>query len=115
MIWYVQVITTVASRDDALKIAHVLVERRLAACVQIIGPITSTYWWKGKMEEAEEWQCLIKSRQDLFEALEEAIRGVHSYDVPEILAVPIAAGSKDYLTWLEGELAVPGQERLPGI
>ena len=115
MIWYIQVITTVASRADALRIAQDLVGKRLAGCVQIVGPITSTYWWQGQIEESEEWQCQIKSRQDLFEALEAAILDVHPYKVPEILATPIAAGGKDYLTWLEGELVAPGQDRLPGM
>ena len=101
---YVQVVTTTATQADAQAIANALVERRLAGCIQIIGPITSTYRWEGKIETAEEWLCVIKSRADLYEALEEAIRDVHPYDVPEILAVPVTAGSKDYLDWLNGEL-----------
>ena len=100
----IQVITTTETKASAQAIAHALVEKRLAACVQIIGPITSTYRWQGEIETAEEWMCLIKSRRDLYEALEEAIREVHPYDVPEILAVPVVAGSKDYLEWLNGEL-----------
>jgi periplasmic divalent cation tolerance protein len=112
---YIQVITTTASRDDALRMAHMLLERRLAGCVQIIGPITSTYRWQGRIEQTEEWQCLIKSRQDLFDVLEEEIQAGHPYEVPEILAVPVVEGSKDYLTWLQGELVLPGQNRLPGI
>jgi periplasmic divalent cation tolerance protein len=115
MTQYIQVMTTTTSRDDALRIAHMLVEKRLAACVQIAGPITSTYRWEGKIEQAEEWQCLIKSRQDLFDALADAIWAGHPYDVPEILAVPIVEGSRDYLVWMEGELILPGQDRLPGL
>jgi periplasmic divalent cation tolerance protein len=101
---YIQVSTTTASRDDALRIAQVLVEKRLAGCVQIIGPITSVYRWQGRIEQTEEWQCIIKSRQDLFDALADAIWAGHPYDVPEILAVPVIAGSKDYLAWLEEEI-----------
>ncbi|MBN1429338.1 MAG: divalent-cation tolerance protein CutA [Anaerolineae bacterium] len=115
MVWYIQVITTVSSQEAAHQIARVLVEKRLAGCVQIVGPITSTYWWQGEVEVSKEWQCLIKSRQDLFEEIEKAILDMHPYDVPEILATPVAAGNQDYLTWLEGELSVPGQNRLPGL
>jgi periplasmic divalent cation tolerance protein len=100
----IQVITTAGTKTDAQRIARAVVEKRLAGCVQIIGPITSTYWWQGEIETAEEWLCVIKSRQDLYERLEEAIREVHPYDVPEILAVPVIAGSKDYLRWLDSEL-----------
>jgi periplasmic divalent cation tolerance protein len=112
---YIQVITTTSSRDDALRMAHMLVERRLAGCVQVIGPITSMYRWHDRIEQAEEWQCLIKSRQDLFDVLAEEIRAGHPYEVPEILAVPVVEGSRDYLAWLQGELVLPGQDRLPGI
>jgi len=101
---HIQVLTTTETKADAQAIANTLISRRLAGCVQIIGPITSTYRWQGKIETAEEWLCVIKSRADLYEALEEAIRDVHPYDVPEILAVPVTAGSKDYLDWLDSEL-----------
>jgi periplasmic divalent cation tolerance protein len=68
--------------------------------VQVIGPITSTYRWNDGIETAEEWLCLIKSRQDLYGELEEGIRELHPYDVPEILAVPVLAGNLAYLDWL---------------
>jgi periplasmic divalent cation tolerance protein len=100
----IQVVTTTKTKSDAQAIARAVVEKRLAACVQVIGPITSTYWWQGEIETAEEWMCVIKSRRDLYERLEEAIREVHPYDVPEILAVPVIAGSKSYLEWLDNEL-----------
>jgi periplasmic divalent cation tolerance protein len=101
---YIQVVTTTETKADAQAIARALIEKRLAGCVQIIGPIKSTYWWQGEIETAEEWLCVIKSKQDLYEELEEAIREVHPYEVPEILAVPVIAGSKDYLRWLDDEL-----------
>jgi Uncharacterized protein involved in tolerance to divalent cations len=101
---YIQVITTTEKKEDAEKIAMTLVEKKLAACVQIAGPITSNYRWKGNIETAEEWQCVIKSRGDLYEEIERAIKSVHPYEVPEIIAVPIVAGSGDYLEWLQGEL-----------
>lgn len=104
---YIQVITTTATKGDAHKIARAVVEARLAGCVQIVGPISSVYRWAGQIEEADEWLCLVKSRADLFDALEQAIRAAHPYDVPEVLAVPVVAGSKSYLNWLGSELADP--------
>lgn len=96
--------TTTDSKEDATRIADVLVRRRLAGCVQVIGPITSTYWWNDAVETAEEWLCLIKTAGGRYEELERAIREVHSYDVPEILAMPVVAGNGDYLSWLTQEL-----------
>jgi periplasmic divalent cation tolerance protein len=103
----IQVLTTVGSEEDARAIARALVERRLAGCVQLIGPITSTYWWQGSVEDDTEWLCVIKSTADLYEALERAIQEVHPYEVPEILAVPVLKGSQGYLDWLRGELVKP--------
>ena len=110
MIEYIQVVTTTDKKDDAQKIATHLVEKRLAGCVQIIGPIVSTYWWRDKIETAEEWLCLIKSRKDMYQELERGILEVHPYEVPEILAMPVVAGSKSYLDWLNGELKVTSRE-----
>ena len=101
---YVQAVTTVARREDAEEMARALVEKRLAACVQIVGPVHSTYRWKGDVKTAREWLCLIKSRGDLYEKLERAILEMHSYETPEIIAVPITAGSKRYLEWLEEQV-----------
>ncbi len=101
---YLQVITTTEMPDDARRIARTLVEKRLAACAQVIGPLHSTYWWQDKVEEAQEYLCLIKTRRDRFEQVAAAIRAVHPYEVPEILAVPVAAGSRDYLAWLDAAI-----------
>jgi len=101
---YIQVFTTTDKREEAERIAKAIVERRLAGCVQILGPIRSTYWWKGKLETAEEWLLFIKSSEDLYERLEGAIKELHPYEVPEIIAMPIVAGSEDYLGWLRGEI-----------
>lgn len=101
---YVQVITTTARRDEAEKIAHALVDGRLAACVQIVGPIASVYRWQGKVETSEEWQCLIKTRRDVLERLAQALGQVHPYQVPEILALPVLWGSDDYLAWIDAEV-----------
>ena len=101
---YIQVTTTTETKEQAQKIAQHLVETRLAACVQITGPITSIYRWKGTVETANEWLCLIKTREELFEKVETTIKKMHSYETPEIIAVPIIKGSKEYLRWLDDEL-----------
>jgi len=98
---YVQVLTAVAYEEAAGRIAAVLVERQLAACVQVVGPITSRYRWEGKVEEAREWQCLVKTTRAAYARVEAAIREVHSYDEPEIIAMPIVAGSAGYLAWID--------------
>jgi len=97
----VQVLTTAGSEEEAGRIGELLVERRLAACVQVMGPIVSRYRWQGAVEEAREWQCLAKTTRAAYEAVEAAIREVHSYDEPEIIATPIVAGSAGYLAWVE--------------
>jgi periplasmic divalent cation tolerance protein len=98
-----QVATSVGSREEAERLAAPLVRERLAACVQTVGPIRSTYWWKGEVETAEEWLCLIKTTDARYPALEARIKALHSYDVPEITAVEIAQGSADYLGWIAAE------------
>jgi periplasmic divalent cation tolerance protein len=97
----VQVLTTVGSEEEAGRIGELLVERRLAACVQVVGPVVSRYRWQGAVEEAREWQCLAKTTRAAYEAVQAAIREVHSYDEPEIIATPIVAGSAGYLAWIE--------------
>jgi periplasmic divalent cation tolerance protein len=101
---FIQVLTTTQKQADAEKIAAALIERRLAGCVQIIGPITSTYRWKGRVEITKEWLCVIKSAKNLYRDLEQTIHEIHPYEIPEIVAMPILAGSKDYLKWLGREL-----------
>jgi periplasmic divalent cation tolerance protein len=101
---FIQVITTVENREDAERIAKAMVESRLAACAQVAGPITSTYWWKGRIEEATEWQCLLKTREDKFEVLERAILKIHPYEVPEIISMPLVQVSHAYREWLRQEL-----------
>jgi periplasmic divalent cation tolerance protein len=108
----IQVITTTATRDEADAIARTLAEERLAACVQVTGPITSTYRWQGAIESGEEWLCVIKTLRSHFELVERAIRQHHSYEVPEIVAFEIVAGSADYLAWLAGEVRGLGSERI---
>ena len=98
---YIQVVTTMETKEDARRVANEVVGKRLAACAQVIGPITSTYWWEGIVEESEEWLLVLKTQKGLYEALEEAIRDMHFYEVPEILAIPVVAGNPDYLDWLD--------------
>ena len=107
---FIQVTTTTEKREEAERIARSLVEARLAACVQIAGPITSVYRWKGRIETTGEWLCLIKSRREHYGAVERTIRSLHPYEIPEIVAVDLTAGSSDYLGWLQGELALPCEE-----
>ncbi len=104
---FIQVQTATEQREQAEAIARALVERRLAACVQVLGPIQSTYRWKGQIERAEEWLCLIKTTRKLFAAVEEAVVGLHPYETPEIIAVSIEQGSRCYLQWLAEETGNP--------
>jgi len=103
---YCQVITTVASRDAADLLGRGAVEARLAACAQVGGPITSTYWWQGVVESSEEWQVVFKTTTDRYAELEAHIRSHHSYQVPEILCLPVSAGNPSYLSWLAAETRV---------
>lgn len=99
----VQITTTTETPDQARKIADHLVDRRLAACVQLMGPIISTYRWQGSVERAEEFMCFIKTRRSLAAEVEAAIRSLHSYDNPEIVVTQIEGGSSDYLGWVTSE------------
>lgn len=101
---YIQILTTTEKKEDAEAIAYALVEKRLTACVQILGPITSIYHWKGKIEKSTEWQCLIKSNKKLFSEIEKTIKSIHPYEVPEIVAFSIEHGSENYMKWLEAEI-----------
>lgn len=95
------ILSTAASADEARKIARELVERRLAACVNIIPQIESIYRWQDKVESAQEWLLLIKTNGEQFPAVRDAICELHSYDVPECIALNIEDGSPEYLQWLD--------------
>ena len=97
---YIQVSTTTETKQAAQEIAAALVEQRLAACVQVSGPVESVYRWQDKVQQSQEWLCTAKTRASLFPQVEAAIRELHTYECPEIVAVPIADGSAAYLTWL---------------
>src|SRR5579863_8581390 len=94
------VLSTAGSEDEARKIAHYLVEHRLAACVNIVPQIESIYRWQGKIESSREWLLLIKSSSERFAAIRDAIGELHSYDLPECIALSIEEGSADYLQWI---------------
>jgi periplasmic divalent cation tolerance protein len=96
--------TAVGSEEEAERISAALIERRLAACVQVVGPIASRYRWKGKVEEAREWLCVAKTEAGRYGEVEAAIRELHSYEEPEVIATPIVAGSRGYLDWVSESL-----------
>jgi periplasmic divalent cation tolerance protein len=94
------VITTTETNEDAERLARLLVERELAACVQVLPQITSVYSWQGKLEQATESLLLIKTTRAAYPRLETAIKENHPYQTPEIIAMPVEAGSNGYLNWL---------------
>ncbi len=98
------VFVTVPNKETAEKIAKSLIEARLAACVNIVDGLKSVYWWQGKIEEDNELLLIIKTRIEVFEELVLKIRELHPYSVPEIIGLPIIAGSKDYIDWLRNEV-----------
>ena len=98
------VLTTCDSEKQATKLARHLVEKRLAACVNILPKARSIYHWKGKLEETAEQLLIVKTRRDLFGPLQAEIEKVHSYEVPEIIALPVVDGSEAYLGWIDSEL-----------
>jgi uncharacterized protein involved in tolerance to divalent cations len=104
---FVVVFVTVESRADGERIARSLVESRLAACVNVIGPIRSVYTWEGEVTVDDEHLLMIKSRGEAFAALEAHVRSVHGYEVPEVIAVPLVAGSDPYLEWLRQGTVAP--------
>ena len=101
---YVVVIITISNKEEALKIVRSLLEERLIACANIVGPVSSLFWWQGKIDEENEFLVLMKSHKNLFERISERVMEIHSYDVPEIIALPIVEGSPPYLDWLKTSL-----------
>ena len=95
------VLVTCGSEEEALKIANSLVEERLAACVNIVSPVRSIYRWEGKICDEREWILFIKTQKQRFEDLEKKVRALHSYSVPEIIALPIIEGTSSYLSWVK--------------
>lgn len=104
---FIVVFVTVGSGAEADRLAHALVEERLAACVNRVKGVKSVYRWQGKVEESEEELLIIKTRSQLFDRLRERVQALHSYEVPEVIALPILAANEDYLKWL-GEQLIAG-------
>jgi len=100
---YLVVFITTSSYDEARKIASALVDQRKAACVNIVPKVNSLFRWKGKIEEAEESLMVVKTRAELFTDVVSTVKSIHSYEVPEIIALPIIEGNADYLAWLKEE------------
>ncbi len=98
---FLMVLTTTESEEEAEKIAEELIEQNFGACVQIYGPIKSTYSWEGDLVKSEEWMCFVKTRSDKFKAVENKIKELHSYENPEIVAFPITKGSEEYFRWVD--------------
>ena len=104
MTGFVQVITTTKTEENGYEIAQCLLDRHLAGCVQIHGPVTSAYRWKGRIETDQEWICVIKTSASRYTEVEREIRDVHPYEEPEVIAFPMVLGSATYLEWLANSL-----------
>jgi periplasmic divalent cation tolerance protein len=102
------VLSTCGSESEAEALARDLIDSRLAACVNVIPQIRSFYRWKGKVEDSGEWLLVVKTSRELFDALRVRLEAAHSYELPEVLALPVIDGSPNYLAWLDGELAAGG-------
>jgi len=100
---FIFVISTVPNEEEGKNIATKIVSERLAACVNLSSAVQSFYWWQGKISSEREFMLFIKTRNDLYAKLEQRIRALHSYEVPEIIALPLCQGSQDYLHWLKKE------------
>jgi periplasmic divalent cation tolerance protein len=105
-----QVTTTLPDRDTANRIGRRLVEERLAACAQVVGPVSSVYWWQGEVETAGEWYCHLKTSAGRVPALVARIRELHPYETPEIIAVPVSEGDAAYLKWIAESVADPSPD-----
>ena len=97
------VLVTVSSEQEAETIATALLTERFAACVNITSPVRSLYHWQGRISDDQEWQLVIKTQASLFDALADRVRALHSYDVPEIIALPVIYGAQTYLDWIQYE------------
>jgi len=97
----IQIVTTIDDREAAARLGRHLVDERLVACCQVVGPIRSIYRWKENVEEADEWYCVMKTMPSLYRQVEEAIRRLHPYEVPEIVATPVSAALPDYARWVQ--------------
>ncbi|MDQ7844437.1 MAG: divalent-cation tolerance protein CutA [Armatimonadota bacterium] len=107
---HIVVLVTAPSREEAERIGRAVVEDRLAACANVVPAVASTYWWRGAVEQAGEALLVLKTCRDLLEPLGRRVRALHSYTVPEVIALPIAGGNPDYLRWIDESVRAPGGE-----
>ena len=105
---YRMIYVTAGSHDEALEIGRNVVESRLAACANILGSMTSVYWWEGKLEEDGEVAFILKTREEMVETVVEKVKERHSYDCPCVVALPIETGNADYLDWIDEQTKVAG-------
>ncbi len=101
---YILVVMTAANKEEARKIVRRLLDEKLIACANIMGPVSSLFWWENKIDEAKEFLVFMKSRKELFRRLSSRIKEIHSYQVPEVIALTIIKGLPPYLEWLEASL-----------
>jgi len=107
---YIVVIITTSNKEEAVKIVRSLLKERLIVCANIVGPVSSIFWWQEKISEEKEFLVFMKSHKSLFSRLSERVMKIHSYDVPEIIALPIIEGSPPYLDWLKTSLQLVNED-----
>lgn len=98
---YIVVLVTAPNAEQAKKIASFLLKKKLVACVNIISKVESFFWWQGKIDKAKEGLLIIKTKKKLLNRLIKAVKSKHAYSVPEIIALPVISGNKDYLNWID--------------
>jgi len=101
---YIVLLITASNSEEAYKIAEVLLNQRKAACVNIVPGVSSLFWWQDKLDSAQESLLIVKTKASLLPEVISLVKGVHSYDVPEIIALPIVGGNQDYLEWIDKEV-----------
>ncbi len=102
----VVIFITSGSNEEANRLARTLVEEKLAACVNILPGVESLYWWKGKIESSKEWMLVVKTQGKMVRRVVKRVKEIHSYEVPEIIALPIVEGNRDYLKWISDVLTL---------
>ncbi len=101
---YIVIFITVSTNQEANAIADILVQERKAACVNIVPGLQSKFWWQGKMESADESLLIVKTKAAILDSVIDRVKQIHSYDVPEIIALPVIGGNEDYLNWIQNEV-----------